>query len=86
MGKIKDLLCYDISTCPPGLSLDRVLHIMKTHNVLLYSSKGGRTGHLTGDNKPLAPYILNASKSKKIKILDTNNEIGERLIHNLTKI
>jgi hypothetical protein len=85
MNKIKDLLCYDIATCPPGLSLERVFHIMKTQNILLYSSKGSKVGHLSGSNSSIAPYIINKSNSNKVKILDVNSKIGEELIYNLTK-
>ena len=84
MGKVKNLLCYDISTCPPGMSLDRVLSIMNKHNILLFNSSG-RNGHLTGDSKPIAPYILNKTKSNKVRFFDTINEIGRELVHNLTK-
>lgn len=84
MGKVKNLLCYDIATCPPGMSLDRVLSIMRSHNVLLFNSSG-RNGHLTGKSNLVAPYILNKTKSNKVRFFDTNNEIGRELVHNLTK-
>lgn len=78
---MKDIICYDVSTCPNGLSLDRVFSILKKNNVLLFSSKN--TGHTTNN---VGPYILNPSKNNKIKFIDTVTEYGKELLDGLRKL
>lgn len=73
---MKNIVCYDLVSCPRGISLDRIMYVLKKQNVLLFSSK----------EKGTIPYILNMTKDNRVKILDTNNEHGEELIINLSKL
>lgn len=41
MEEIKDTLVYDLQTLPEGLDINKMIYIVKHHNLVIYDSSNG---------------------------------------------